>query len=94
MPERNRRALQVSVTAEDMSSSAAASVESVRGAAEAAGAANLRVRVDESDKALRVTFEVATDSHEVARGIGDDVLSAIAPDSFAWNVGVTERFVR
>jgi hypothetical protein len=86
--------LQVSVIAEDMSSSAAASVESVRGAAEAAGAANLQVRVDDGDKALRATFEVASDSHEVARKIGDDVLSAIAADCLAWNVGVVERFVR
>jgi hypothetical protein len=86
--------LHVSVTAEDMTSSAAASVESVRGAAEASRAANVQVRVDDGDKALRVTFEVATDSHEVARKIGDDVLSAIAADCFAWNVGVMERFVQ
>ena len=94
MPEDIGRSLQVSVTAEEISSSAAASIESVRSAAEAAGATNLQVRIDDDDKALRVTFEIATDSHEVARNIGDDVLSAIAADFFAWNVGVMERFVR
>ena len=93
MPERTGHALLVSVTAKHMSSSAEASIEPVRRAAEAAGAANLGVRVEEDDTTLCVTFEVATDSREVAREIGDDVLSAITADC-AWTVGVTERFVR